>query len=169
MGAVAIGKGSEHWGATPARRSICAGEKRFAKAKEEHAAVPEIGDDESPNRSLVWKASLAIWSQFNLSIKCFPPTVLPGESNSNIAKVFLVPGEQIWDQGWWIGSCTIWSAGVRHGSWLTLGCSLSVMLCAVVCVALQRQLSLNNILPILCWCLQRACPRQGKMYGGGSC
>lgn len=25
----------------------------FAKAKEEHAAVPEIGEDESPNRSLV--------------------------------------------------------------------------------------------------------------------
>lgn len=67
----------------------------FAKAKQEHTVVPENGDDGSSKRSFVCKTILAIWSQFNLAIKCFPFTLQPGENNGNTAKDFLVPVEQI--------------------------------------------------------------------------
>lgn len=157
-------------GRRPARKVFCCiALHQSGFAKQEHAVVPETGDDGSPNRSFVCKTSLAIWSQFNLAIKCFPFTLQPGENNGNTAKDFLVPVEQIWDQGWWIGSRTIWSAGFKHRSCLMLGCSHPLSLCAVVCVALQRQLSLNNILPIICGCLQRASLRQGEEHRGVSC
>lgn len=40
-------------------------------------------------------SSLAVLSQPNHALKCFPPTLQPEENNSNVAKDFLVVVEQI--------------------------------------------------------------------------